>query len=190
MTFGLCCSQPAGRPHPASLPVRVPTVESLLHASFSFTSRLRLAFRYGCRHRLRLAPFIQLDSAHAGHTGARILARRPPFRWPQLAPTVAAEALTESHPNEKERDIPGSPNSALHSPAPQACPLFSAPPTARSSKSRPPHKTYSPQLARDHIDRPFRSPNQPFRLVRVAGQDHRFLAAYGDCLSRNQGRLA
>src|SRR4051812_40081127 len=70
MTFGLRCSQPACRPHPASLPVRVPAVESLLRASFSFASRLRLAFRYGYRHRLRLAPFIQQDSAHAGHTGA------------------------------------------------------------------------------------------------------------------------
>jgi hypothetical protein len=70
MTFGLRCSRPARRPHPASLPVRVPAVEGLLRASFSFTSRLRLAFRYGCRHRLRLAPFIQLDSAHAGHTSA------------------------------------------------------------------------------------------------------------------------
>ena len=68
MTFGLCCCQPACRPHRASLPVRVPTVESLLAASFSFTSRLRLAVRYGCRHRPRLAPSIQLDSAHAGHT--------------------------------------------------------------------------------------------------------------------------
>src|SRR5450631_4337694 len=74
MTIGLCCCSPACRPHQASLPVRVPTVEGLLHASFSFTSRLRLAFRYGCRHRLRLAPFIQLDSAHAGHTGVRTLA--------------------------------------------------------------------------------------------------------------------
>jgi len=35
MTFGLCCSQPVCRPHPASLPVRVPTVEGLLRASFS-----------------------------------------------------------------------------------------------------------------------------------------------------------
>src|SRR5450631_1558137 len=43
MTIGLRCCQPACRPHPASLPVRVPTVESLLSASFSFTSRLRLA---------------------------------------------------------------------------------------------------------------------------------------------------
>jgi len=60
MTFGLRCSQPACRPHLASLPVRIPTVEGLLPASFSFTSRLRLAVHYGCRHRLRLAPFIQL----------------------------------------------------------------------------------------------------------------------------------
>src|ERR1700720_1927682 len=68
MTFGLRCFLPACRPHPASLPVRVPAVESLLRASFGFASRLRLAFRYGYRHRFRLAPFIQLDSAHAGHT--------------------------------------------------------------------------------------------------------------------------
>jgi len=68
--YGLRCSQPAHRSHPASLPVRVPTVESLLRASFSFASRLRFALHYGCRHRLRLAPFIQQDSAHAGHTGA------------------------------------------------------------------------------------------------------------------------
>ena len=80
MTFGLRCSQPACRPHPASLPVRVPTVEALLPASFSFTSRLRLAVRYGYRHRFRLAPFIQLDSAHAGHTGAGNLARSRLFR--------------------------------------------------------------------------------------------------------------
>src|SRR5712672_858835 len=71
MILGLRCSAPACRPHPASLPVRVPTVEDLLRASFGFTSRLRLAFRYGCRHRLRLAPLIQLDSAHAGHTPER-----------------------------------------------------------------------------------------------------------------------
>src|SRR6267143_6016941 len=45
MTFGLRCSGPACRPHPASLPVRVPTVESLPSASFSFASRLRLAVR-------------------------------------------------------------------------------------------------------------------------------------------------
>ena len=68
MTFVLRCSEPACRPHPASLPVRVTSVDSLLHASFSFTSRLRFAARYGCRHRLRLAPFIPLDSAHAVHT--------------------------------------------------------------------------------------------------------------------------
>ena len=40
MTFGLRCSEPACRPHPASLPVRVPTVEGLPSASFSFASRL------------------------------------------------------------------------------------------------------------------------------------------------------
>src|SRR5580700_3977012 len=74
MTFGLRCSQPARRPHPASLPVRVPTVETLLRASFSFTSRLRLALRYGCPHRPRLAPFIQLDSAMLGTLASAHLA--------------------------------------------------------------------------------------------------------------------
>ena len=54
----------------ASLPVRIPTVESLLSAAFGFASRLRLAVCYGYHHRFRLAPFIQRDSAHAGHTGA------------------------------------------------------------------------------------------------------------------------
>ena len=89
MTFGLRCLQPACRPHPASLPVRVPAVESLLRASFRFTSRLRLAFRYGCRHRLRSAPFIQLDSAHAGHTGADPLVRgRPPGRPSRARPSI------------------------------------------------------------------------------------------------------
>src|SRR6266849_72693 len=77
MTFGLRCSQPACRPHQASLPVRVPAVESLLRASFGFASRLRLAFRYGCRHLLRRAPFISIDSAHAGHTGAANLGGEP-----------------------------------------------------------------------------------------------------------------
>jgi len=43
MTLGLRCCQPARRPHPASLPVRVPTVEGLPTASFSFASQLRLA---------------------------------------------------------------------------------------------------------------------------------------------------
>ena len=58
MTFGLRCSEPACRPHPASLPVRVPTVESLLSASFSFTSRLRLAVR------LRLPSSAPVGSFH------------------------------------------------------------------------------------------------------------------------------
>src|SRR5580692_6780318 len=103
MTFGLRCSQPARRPHPASLSLRVPTVESLLLASFSFASRLRLAFRYGCRHRLRLAPFIQRDSAHAGHTGAanlgcsRLFSRRAPRRNAAAAtigrPTSSVQVL-------------------------------------------------------------------------------------------------
>ena len=43
MDCGLRRCPPARRPHPASLPIRVPAVESLLPAFFSFTSRLRLA---------------------------------------------------------------------------------------------------------------------------------------------------
>src|ERR1019366_6091824 len=86
MTFGLRCCQPACRPHPASLPIRVPTVEGLLPASFSFTSRLRLAVRYGYRHRFRLAPFIQLDSAMLGTLDS---ARRGTLAQPLLAAAVA-----------------------------------------------------------------------------------------------------
>src|SRR5260370_18878076 len=58
MDFGLRCCQPACRSHPASLPVRIPAVESLLPASFSFTSRLRLALS------LRLPPSVPSGSFH------------------------------------------------------------------------------------------------------------------------------
>ena len=58
MTFGLRCSGPARRPHPASLPVRVPTVEGLPPASFSFASRLRLAVQ------LRLPSSAPIGSFH------------------------------------------------------------------------------------------------------------------------------
>jgi len=92
MTFGLCCSTPTRRPRSASLPVRIPTVEGLLPASFSFTSRLRLAVRYGCRHLLRRAPFISIDSAHAGHT------------WPGTPGLAAADA----NPH-RETSRPGMP---------------------------------------------------------------------------------
>src|ERR1022692_3646128 len=100
MTFGLRCSQPACRPHPASLPVRVPAVESLLPASFSFASRLRLAVHYGYRHRLRLAPFIQQDSAHAGHTGADAHTRAGRLRpaSPEAGDVPALAATLPSSP--------------------------------------------------------------------------------------------
>src|ERR1035437_1730234 len=97
MTFGLRCSVPACRPHPASLPVRVPTVEGLLRASFGFTSRLRLAFRYGYRHRLRLAPFIQLDSAHAGHTPDAPPGSSPPGGRVRLNADRPAERSDQRH---------------------------------------------------------------------------------------------
>src|ERR1039457_5547238 len=58
MTFGLRCSGPVRRPHPASLPVRVPTVEGLPPASFSFALRLRLAVR------LRLPSSAPIGSFH------------------------------------------------------------------------------------------------------------------------------
>src|SRR5580692_5101101 len=38
-----------------------------------------LRFGYGCRHRPRLAPFIQLDSAHAGHTPQPAFSRLDPL---------------------------------------------------------------------------------------------------------------
>ncbi len=80
----------AKRPRQASLPIRLPPVESLLRASFSFTSRLRLAFRYGHHHRSRLALFIQLDSAHAGHTGVGDFACQA-RRWAFFTPSSAWE---------------------------------------------------------------------------------------------------
>jgi hypothetical protein len=58
MILGLCCSGPTRRPHPASLPVGVPTVEGLPSASFSFASRLRLAVR------LRLPSSAPIGSFH------------------------------------------------------------------------------------------------------------------------------
>src|SRR6478672_9282513 len=58
MTFGLRCSEPARRPHPASLPVRVPAVESLPSASFS----LHLAA--GPCGRLRLSSSTPIGSFH------------------------------------------------------------------------------------------------------------------------------
>ena len=58
MIFGLRCSGPACRPHPASLPVRLPAVESLPSASFSYASRLRLAVQ------LRLLSLVPIGSFH------------------------------------------------------------------------------------------------------------------------------
>ena len=59
MTFGLRCSQPARRPHPASLSIRVPTVESLLRASFVSRSLDPLLAL-----RLRLPPPVPMISFH------------------------------------------------------------------------------------------------------------------------------
>ena len=118
MTFGLRCGSPACRPHPASLPVRVPTVEGLLHAAFSFTSRLRLAFHYGCRHRLRLAPFIQQDSAHAGHTGAGGFACAGPLVRPMPGQGSALRLVSStkrSPPRAHDRKVTKSHQAAMAS---------------------------------------------------------------------------
>ncbi len=77
MDFGLRAGQHAYRPYAASLPVRVPTVKGLFPASFGLAARLaprdfRSAVPYGYLHRSRQARFILLESAHAGHTGARL----------------------------------------------------------------------------------------------------------------------
>ncbi len=85
MDFGLRGGQHAYRPYAASLPVRVPTVKGLFPASFGLAARLaprdfRSAVPYGYLHRSRQARFILLESAHAGHTGARLPAGRPGLR--------------------------------------------------------------------------------------------------------------
>ena len=77
MDFGLRGGQHAYRPYAASLPVRVPTVKGLFPASFGLAARLaprdfRSAVPYGYLHRSRQDRFILLESAHAGHTGARL----------------------------------------------------------------------------------------------------------------------
>ena len=85
MDFGLRGGQHAYRPYAASLPVRVPTVKGLFPASFGLAARLaprdfRSAVPYGYLHRSRQARFILLESAHAGHTGARLPAGRVGLR--------------------------------------------------------------------------------------------------------------
>jgi hypothetical protein len=70
---------------PASLPPASGLTADSCSCGREFATRfsqlhlaLRLAVHYGYRHRFRLAPFIQLDSAHAGHTGVSA----SPCRWP------------------------------------------------------------------------------------------------------------
>ena len=70
MGFGFRCCSPAHRPHPASLPVRVPAVVGLPSASFSFTSRLRLAVRLG------LVPSPPLGSSSLRYSPCRAHERR------------------------------------------------------------------------------------------------------------------
>src|SRR5207302_4029024 len=85
MTFGLRCSGPACRPNPASLPVRIPTVESLPPASFSFTSRLRLAVR------LRLPSSAPIGSFHP-------IRFRPCWAHPAIdLPVDSPQSLPEVH---------------------------------------------------------------------------------------------
>ena len=91
-------------------PASLPPAPGLTAGSCSYGRRfatrflqwLHLAFRYGCRHRLRLAPFIQRDSAHAGHTGAGALARgrrpRRPARLVTLSLGVPKIKRARSNP--------------------------------------------------------------------------------------------
>ncbi len=85
MDMGLRGGQHAYRPYAASLPVRVPTVKGLFPASFGLAARLaprdfRSAVPYGYLQRSRQDRFILLESAHAGHTGARLPAGRAGLR--------------------------------------------------------------------------------------------------------------
>ncbi len=109
MDFGLRGGQHAYRPYAASLPVCVPTVEGLFPASFRLAARLaprdfRSAVPYGYLHRSRQDRFILLESAHAGHTGARLQACRVAIRGdiaPALMPALMPVQQTtgeEDHP--------------------------------------------------------------------------------------------
>ena len=76
MDFGFRCSSPAHRPCPASTPVRLPAVVGSPPASFSFTSRLRLAVR------LRLAPSPPLSTFQLiRHSPCRAHWHRRPRLW-------------------------------------------------------------------------------------------------------------
>src|SRR5712664_2669175 len=102
VTLGLRCCQPACRPHPASLPVRVPTVVSLLSASFGFASRLRLAVSLrlpssapiGSFHPTRFCPCWPTAGCGAGappHNGVR----RP---YSTSSPDCTRNRQPASHP--------------------------------------------------------------------------------------------
>src|SRR5664279_4226867 len=97
MTFGLRCSEPARRPHPASLPVRVPTVESLPPASFSFASRLRLAVR------LRLPSSAPIGSFHPIRFCPCWAHSAPDPSVGLFPPPLLASQSHEEHPQKNQR---------------------------------------------------------------------------------------
>ena len=99
-----------------------------------------MRFRYGCRHRLRLAPFIQQDAAHAGHTGARLcragsrcarpsgLGRRPTSQpTPAIRPRPCC--LSEGH-----RRRQTAPTADIKSASPRATARGAASPTRPRSR--------------------------------------------------------
>ncbi|ATV15525.1 hypothetical protein CT122_00310 [Pseudomonas syringae pv. actinidiae] len=72
VTVGFRGSQNTNRPHPASLPVRVPAVAPLLRASFSLASRRPPCVSLQLSSLSLATAFKWLVSAHAGHTGSEL----------------------------------------------------------------------------------------------------------------------
>ncbi len=73
VTVGFRGSQNTNRPHPASLPVRVPAVVPLLRASFSLASRRPPCVSLQLSSLSLATAFKWLVSAHAGHTGSGLV---------------------------------------------------------------------------------------------------------------------
>ena len=118
MTFGLRCSRPACRPHPASLPVCVPAVESLPTASFSFASRLRLAVQ------LRLPSSAPIGSFHPirscpcwAHRAVSTLCRDP-AAWFFQRPAALRTKNTAYHNTRPKRILGASASRRLNAHVP------------------------------------------------------------------------
>jgi hypothetical protein len=84
VTVGFRGSQHTNRPHPASLPVRVPTVVPLLRASFSLASRRPPCVSLQLSSLSLAIAFRWLVLAHAGHTGSRLACECFRPTWPVL----------------------------------------------------------------------------------------------------------